>query len=165
MTPPTSLRIGTWAVLVSLGLASAAAAQESVEVVLPSSVSFTVFDVSIAATGSPNPTRLTFSSIDLQEGNALRVSVQAEAATFTPPAPGGLAIPTSRVSWTTSGVQGGSGTSGTMSDTSYGQVFQSTTSVSSAQVDVHWTLAAVGGGVRAGWHDLTLRWKIESVTP
>lgn len=170
MMPRISRRFLRSVTLVLLGLGRLAAggpavAQETVQVVLPTSVTFSVFDVSTSAAGSPNPTRLEFSSIDLQAGNALRVSVQAEASTFTPPAPGGTEIPASKVSWTTSGAQGGGGTSGTMSDTSYGQVFQSTTSASSAQVDVHWTLASIGGGVRAGFHDLTLRWKLESVTP
>jgi hypothetical protein len=145
--------------------AGSAGAQESVEVVLPAAVSFAVFDVAAATSGSPGPTRIELTSIQLQAGNALRVSILAEAATFTPPAPGGLTIPASKISWTTSGAQGGAGTSGTLSDAAYGQVFQSTTSASSAQVDVHWTLGAIGGGVRAGWHDLTLRWKLESVTP
>lgn len=144
--------------------AGSAGAQESVDVVLPAAVSFAVFDVSVP-TGSPGPTRLEFTSIQLQAGNALRVSILAEAATFTPPATGGLTIPAAKISWTTSGAQGGVGTSGTLSDAAYGQVFQSTTAASSAQVDVHWTLGAIGGGVRAGWHDLTLRWKLESVAP
>jgi hypothetical protein len=169
MTPSKPSRFGRSLALAALGLAwlgaGPAAPQESVQVVLPAAVSFTVFDVSVPAAGSPDPTRLEFTAIDLQAGNALRVSVQAEAANFTPPAPGGSPIPASRISWTTSGAQGGAGTSGTLSDSAYGQVFQSSTAASSAQVDVHWTLAAVGGGVRAGWHDLTLRWKLESVVP
>lgn len=151
-------------ILVCLAGAVPAVAQTA-DVDLPAAVSFSVFDVSASSTGSPNPTRLQFTSIDIDASQVLRVNVQADAAAFTPPAPGGSTIPASRVSWTTSGAQGGSGTSGTLSDTAYGQVFESATSVTSAQVDVHWTLGAIGGGVRAGFHDLTLRWKIESVAP
>lgn len=35
----------------------------------------------------------------------------------------------------------------------------------SGQVDLGWTLAAPGSLIRAGVHQLTIRWKIESITP
>lgn len=157
------------AVLAVFGLAwlagSSPAAAQAAVVDLPAAVSFNVYDVSVPAAGSPDPTQLQFTSISLPPDTVMRVSVQAEGAAFTPPAPGGSTIPASRVSWTTSGAQNGSGTPGTLSDTAYGQVFQTAPLAVSAQVDVHWTLGALGGGVRAGFHDLTLRWKLESVTP
>jgi hypothetical protein len=170
MTLSTNRRLGPAPVLgllfiVWLAGSAPSLAQETVDVVLPAAVSFTVFDVSVATTGSPEPTRLEFTSIQLQAGNALRVSVQADAAAFTPPAPGGSTIAASKVSWTTSGAVGGSGTPGTLSDTAYSQVFETTTAASAAQIDVHWTQAAIGGGVRSGSHDLTMRWKLESVVP
>lgn len=153
------------ATLACLIFSAPARAQETVDVLVPAAVSFGVTDVAAATPGSPDPTTLQFSSITLGSGHALRVGVRAEAASFAAPAPGGSTIAASKVSWTTSGVQGGTGASGTLDAAAYGQVFQSTTTASSAQVDVHWTLAPVGGGVRAGAHDLTIRWKLESVVP
>jgi hypothetical protein len=54
---------------------------------------------------------------------------------------------------------------GTLSATSYTLVFQSNPSPSSGHADLEWTLAAPGGGVRAGLHQLTVRWKLESIMP
>ena len=35
----------------------------------------------------------------------------------------------------------------------------------SGHIDLGWTLAAPGSGIRAGNHQLTIRWKVESITP
>jgi hypothetical protein len=44
-------------------------------------------------------------------------------------------------------------------------VFQSDPARTSGHVDLAWTLAAPGSGIRAGTHQLTIRWKLESITP
>jgi CheY-like chemotaxis protein len=52
--------------------------------------------VDTATSGGPNPTTIAFSNANLKSGKALRVSVQADGAAFTPPS--GSSIPTSNVS-------------------------------------------------------------------
>jgi hypothetical protein len=88
--------------------------------------------------------------------------VQPDAAAFTPPS--GPSIPASNVSWSNLGANGGVGMNGTLSSSSYALVFQSDPGRTSGHIDLRWTLSAPGSGIRAGNHQLTIRWKIESVT-
>ena len=152
------LGISAWAATVV-----SAGAQETVSIAVPSAVSFSVTDVSRSTAGSPSPTTISFSNASLNSGKALRVSVQADAAAFTPPS--GASIPALNVSWSTVGAAGGTGWNGTLSATSYTLVFQSDPSPTSGHADLAWTLAAPGSGIRAGGHQLPIRWKVESITP
>jgi hypothetical protein len=54
---------------------------------------------------------------------------------------------------------------GTLTKTSYAVVFEGQPLAAAGGVDVAWTLAAPGSTVRAGTHQVTLRWKIESFIP
>lgn len=151
-------------VAVIAGIASpAAAAQETVSVAVPAGIDFDVVDVSRSTTGAPSPTRISFSGPSLDIGKALRLSVQADSATFE--APAGTRMAASLVSWSTVGVSGGIGWSGTLSSSSFALVFQSDSGLPSAHIDLAWLLAPPGGGIRAGNHQLTIRWKIESISP
>ena len=142
-----------------LGLGHALAA--SVDVTLPLSVSFSVFDLQLTTTGSPNPTSLSFSNADLGPGDSLRISVAADSASFSTPG-GGTAIGADAVSWTTSGAIGGTGYSGTLDSAAYTLVFASDPDPSSGSLNVSWQLAPLPSGVRAGDHSLTLRYKLEA---
>lgn len=157
------MRSVTLVVIVWAATVVSAQAQETVSISVPAAISFSVTDVSRATAGAPSSTRISISNASLNPGNALRVSVQADTSTFA--APAGSPIPASNVSWTTLGASGGTGWSGVLSSSSYALVFQSDPSPLSGHVDVGWTLAAPGSGIRAGTHDLTIRWKFESVTP
>jgi hypothetical protein len=140
-----------------------AAAQQVVIITLPSAVGFSVTDVNQATTGSPNPTSVSFTTVSLLLFHVLRVSVKADAD-FSPPS--GTAIPASRVSWTTSNASGSTGSSGTLSTASYGQVLQTNAGlIGSGGLNVTWTLSAPGTGIRAGTHTAVVRWKLESVIP
>jgi hypothetical protein len=160
--PPLS---ATWALASAFGLALAGpgTAQEVANVNVPASLSFQVADVGASSTGAPLPTAVSYSAAQLVSGNVLRISVKAESAELTPPS--GAGIPVSKVSWTASNAQGGVGSSGTLSDTTWGQVFESGLVPIAGGVDLTWTLAGPGAEIRAGSHQLTLRWKFESVVP
>jgi len=151
--------------LASLAVAGAvpAVAQETVTISVPWAVSFPVTDVSRSTGGAPEVTTVSFSNATLSPGRALRISVQPDAAAFTPP--GGASIPASNVSWSNLGANGGIGTNGTLSSSSYALVFQSDPARTSGHIDLGWALAAPGGGVRGGNHQLTIRWKVESINP
>lgn len=141
---------------------SVTATSETVKVTLPAALSFAVTNIGAATAASPNPTTISYAQLTVNTGHALRISVKADAD-FTPP--GGPAIPASLVSWTTSAASNGVGSNGTLSAVAYGQVFETTLTKKSGNVDVAWTLAAPGAGVRAGNHVLTMRWKLEAITP
>lgn len=154
----------SWLAALALLLATVpAGAQETVQVSLPSWVSFDVFDVTRSTAGSPDPTRVELSSAELLPGKVLRVSVRSETAAFT--APSGPAMPAELVSWRAGGAVGGTGSDGTLDDAFYGLVFQGSSGATAGWIDLTWTLAPPGTGVRAGNHQLTLRWKVESLVP
>ena len=157
------MRVALFGALTWAATAASAAAQDTVNVIVPSAVSFPVTDVTQSTSGGPSPATLSFSNANLRPGRALRVSVQADGAAFTPPS--GSSIPTANVSWTTVGAAGGTGWSGRLGSSSYALVFQSDPARTSGHVDLAWTLAAPGSGIRAGNHQLTIRWKLESITP
>jgi hypothetical protein len=142
--------------------AAAASAQESVTVGLPASVLFNVGTQS-TVTGNPAPTSVTFSNVTVAPGRVLRISVMANASAFG--GSQGSSYPASAVSWTTTNASGGIGTNGTLSSSSYTQVFQSYELTPSGGFDLTWTLDPSSGTPRAGNQTLSLRWKIESVQP
>jgi hypothetical protein len=157
------MRIAVLIIGAVTALALPAAAQELVSVSVPSAVSFPVTDVSRGTSGAPNSTVISFSNAILIAGRALRVSVKADAAAFTPPS--GTGIPSSKVTWVIMGATGGIGSGGALSSSSFVLVFQSQPLALAGHVDLAWTLAAPGSGIRAGNHQLTIRWKVESITP
>lgn len=152
-----------WPALALLLAATPAASQETVQVSVPGWVSFDVFDVSVSAAGSPEPTRVEFSGADLLPGNVLLVSVRAETAAFSSPSGGD--IPVGRVLWHAAGSAGGTASDGTLDDVSFGVVFQGASGATAGWVDLVWTLAPPGAGIDAGTHQVTLRWRFESVVP
>jgi hypothetical protein len=160
---PQAARIAIFGIMTSAATGAPAAAQETVHIVVPSAVSFPVTDVARTTSGAPNPTTISFSGAVLGSGKALRVSVQADAFAFV--APSGSRIPASQVIWTTAGPVGGTGWNGTLGSSSYALVFQSDPARTSGHVDLAWALMAPGSGIRAGSHQLTIRWKLESIAP
>jgi hypothetical protein len=137
-----------------------AASAQTVTVSVPAAVTFNVTNVGVDTVGSPAPTRVSFSGVLLL--SVLRISIKADAPGFTPPSPS-TAIASSNVRWTTSNASGGSGSNGSVSSAVWTQLFQSTLLATTGRVDVTWTLAAPGGGIRAGSHTLTIRYKLEAM--
>ena len=149
------------ALVVGIGLADTAVAQESVTISLPATVTFTVSDVSSVTSADIDPVTVQFSGAVLNPSRVLRISVIADSSTLA--GPGGSTIPVSAVSWTVSGATGGSGTAGTLRSSSYSRVFQSTPQAVAGSFDLSFTLAPVPGTLRAGNHTVTVRWKLEAV--
>ena len=167
MTGP-SVRLKRWATagvaaiglsVTTVGLGSAA---DAVSISIPAAVGFAVTNVSIATAGNPASGTATFSSLNAGRGGVLRISVKADSS-FVPPS--GPAIPASKVSWTTSGANNGTGSGGVLSTSAYSQLFQSAAGKKAGSVNVSWSLAAPGTPLRAGTHTLTVRWKLESINP
>lgn len=149
-------------VMVAAVYPAVATAQELVTVTVPANVSFSVTNVATDTVGNPSAARVSFSGLVVLPLRVLRISVTADAVSFTPPS-ASLAIPASKVRWTTSNASGGSGSNGTLSSAAWTQIFQSSLLATSGRVDMTWTLGAPGGGIRAGTHTLTVRYKFESM--
>lgn len=147
--------------LVTLGLMAVAGrlAGEQVTVLVPSSVSFYVSDVS--APTSAGSVNVSFSGASLGAGKALRIGVRASGASLSTPA--GAAIGTSSITWTTTGASGGSGSGGTLNAGSFSTVFQSVGNPTSGSVSLSFRLAPPGAGVKAVEQSLALEWLFESV--
>lgn len=144
-------------VLVGVSIASA---QETVDITVPSFVTFHVTDVS--QTSTDPSTTVRFANAVLEPDRVLHVSVLAETSDFSGP---GGSIAASSVSWTGSNAQGGFGSNGSLSASSYTEVFRSQILAESGSIDLRWTLGPPGANILASAYDLTLRWKIESIAP
>lgn len=148
--------LATVVILMALTVASSA---EDVKITIPAAVGFAVTNVSIATTGSPAAGTVSFTQLNVTGSHVLRISVKADSD-FVPPS--GSAIPASKLSWTTSSASNGTGNNGTLSTSTYNQLFVSAATKKSGSVNVTWSLAAPGTGIRAGTHLLTVRWKLEA---
>jgi hypothetical protein len=148
-------------IAVLLYLAARPAVADTVDISIPSSLAFVVWDIAAPSTGSPDPFHIGFENANLTSGNRLKITVKANGPNFTSAV--GSSIPAGNASWTTANAVGGAGSGGTLSSSAYTQVFLSSTNPSSGGVDLLWTLAAPGQGVKAASHSLTITWKIESL--
>jgi hypothetical protein len=126
--------------------------EERVDLELPASVTFQVTDVLRETTTSP--TLLSFRHALLQPGRRLRIGVRLEGS------PGGTS---DRISFATTRARGGTGFRGRLRATDFTTLFESAPATSSGSVEILWTLAPAGRPDRAGPHEITLRWKVESV--
>ncbi len=145
----------------AVGVPGWAATEETVQISLPPIVSFTVPDVGATTQASPSPTTIAFSGATLDAGRALRISVKAEGNLTGP----GGTIAASQVSWAVSNVLHGVGSNGQLSSTGYAQVFDGQAGATSGSLDVVWSLSAPGTAMHAGVYQVTLRWRVEAITP
>ena len=150
--------------LVCLLVLPPSSAAQTVSVTVPAGVGFLVRDASAATMGSPATTPVTFANPSgFSKNDRIRISVKADGSAFTGP---GTAQPAaSRVSWTAT-ASGGSASSGTLSATSYTQVFQSAGNLKptdTGTANLTWTLASIAAaGLRSGTYTLSVRWKFEA---
>ena len=135
---------------------------ETVRITVPALVTFDVPNVTLSTDATSGVATVSFNLAVLNLGRGVRISVKADGD-LTPP--GGPAIPASNISWQTSNVSGGVGTNGVLSKTTYTQVFQGNVLTTSGRVDLTWRMSAPGTAVRAGTHQVLLRWRIESAVP
>ena len=143
-----------------LTLLATSAYPEQASVAVPASILFNV--QSAHASTQAGASIVSFQNATLDSGKSLRISVRAQASSMTPPS--GSAIPASKISWSVSGVTNGSGSGGTLTALDYIPVYQSAANATSGNVTLHWILAAPGtSGLRAGWHELTLEWRFDSI--
>lgn len=137
---------------------------EQADITVPATVTFTVNNVSASTPGSGY---VSATSIVLIDGNALKISLKADAEYFTAATGGTVTWAASDISWVAgTWTNGGIGVLGELS-TGYAEVATSAANASETSSTVAFTLEAKPAVDRAGNHTLVARWKFESldVTP
>jgi hypothetical protein len=136
---------------------------EQCEVSLPATCAFTVSDITQAYTTDVS---VGASYIVLNDGNSLRLSMQAAAPSFTGPVVGHHSYAASAISWPADTWSNGTGAAGTLSDVSAVPVVLSSANAGTmGDATLPITLASDVLVDRAGNHTLTVNWIVESVTP
>lgn len=140
-----------------------ATVSEQARVSVPAGVLFTVGD--IGASTEATAAAVTVDQIVLASAaKQIRVSVQADAASFTPPDIGAPTRAATAVSWNAASWTNATGTQGVLSSASYNTVATCTAGVSDCSTnDLVFTLAPNTNITTAGSHVLTVTWKIESL--
>jgi hypothetical protein len=135
---------------------------EQARINVPAIITFNV--ASVAAVTNANAD-ITIDNIVLSSATrTVRVSVQANAAAFTPPAGGGNTWSAGDVSWAAGTWSGGAGVAGTLSNSAFNQVANSNAGVSALSVTgLQFSLAANPLVNRAGTHTLTMTWRVEAL--
>jgi hypothetical protein len=140
-----------------------ATVSDQARVTVPTGVTFTVADVASSTTAGA--ASVTVSNIVLATATKqLRISLQADAAAFTPPVGGAATWSAGDVTWNAATWSNAVGTAGTLSNSSYNPVATCTADVQSCSTSsLTFTLAANTSVKRSGNHTLVVRWKFESI--
>jgi hypothetical protein len=136
---------------------------DQARVTVPAGVAFTVNDIATSTTSGA--ASVTVSNIVVATAlKQLRLSLQAEAAAFTPPVGGATTWSATDVSWNAAVWTNAAGATGTLSNTAYNPVATCTADASSCSTaGLTFTLASKSTVKRSGNHTLVIRWKFESI--
>lgn len=136
---------------------------EQAVISVPDEISFDAGNVSVPTTGTG--LLISATSIVLDDGNALRIELKADAADFDKPGEASVTWAASDVSWDAPAWTGGTGAAGTLSSEAYTKVADSAANATELSSDaITWTLAPKAVD-RAGSYTLTTTWKFSSFTP
>ena len=134
------------------------------DVSVPSGVLFNVISIANSTDSTNQSVSATSLLMDAEE--VLKIWLQANAANFTKPIGGAVTWAASNVSWNAPAWAGGTGSIGTLSNTSYNVVATSTLNASALSTTaLKFTLAAKPTVDRAGDHTLVCTWKFDCVAP
>jgi len=135
---------------------------EQATVTVPSGVTFNV--TNITASTEASAASLTVTNIVLASATKqLKISVQANSANFTPPVSGATTWAASDVTWNAASWTNGTGSSGTLSSSSYNTVATCTADAASCSTSaLTMTLGSKSSVKRSGNHTMTVTWKVEA---
>jgi len=135
---------------------------EQATVSVPTDVTFNVTNIGAATTATAS---VTVSNIVLANATKrIKVSLQAAAASFTPPAVGAATWAPADVTWNASTWTNATGASGTLSSGAFTEVATCTADAASCTTnDLTFTLGANSAVKRSGNHTLVVRWKVEVI--
>jgi len=141
-----------------------ATVMEQAQITVPGTIVFNVTNVTqdtrISGLG------VSATSVCLESGKALRIELKADAADFTPPSGGAPTWVASDVSWEAGSWTGGAGVAGTLSDSAYNKVAESSVNASElSNSDMAFTILARPAIKYAGQYTVTGTWRFSSFTP
>jgi hypothetical protein len=136
---------------------------EQARVSVPATIGFSVTNV--GAETQANPTSVAIDQIVLASATKqLRISLQANAASFTPPNVGDTTWSAADVSWTAASWIAATGSSGTLSQSSYATIATCNAGAAACSTTgLVFRLAAKPAVQRSGTHTLIVTWKVESI--
>ena len=136
---------------------------EQARVTFPSGVSFTVADVA-SSTASANASVSVANIVLATATKQLKVSLQANAAAFTPPVSGATTWSAADVTWGAGSWTNATGAAGTLSNSAYNEVATCAADAASCNTSaLVFTLGAKSTVQRSGNHTLVVRWRVEAV--
>jgi hypothetical protein len=140
-----------------------ATVSEQARIVVPASIAFNVTNIAnntAATSATVTIDRIVLSTATKQ----LRVSVQAAAASFTPPVVGATTWSASDVSWNASSWTRATGVTGTLSAVSFTPIATCDAAAADCSTTgLVFTLGAKPTVNRSGAHTLVVTWKVESI--
>jgi hypothetical protein len=140
-----------------------ATVSEQARVLVPAGVTFNVTSVSsntAAAGASVTVDRIVLATATKQ----FKVSLEANAAAFTPPVGGATTWSASDVTWNAAAWTNAAGSSGTLSNAAFTAVATCTAGVATCSTSaLVFTLGAKPTVAISGNHTLTVTWKFESI--
>jgi len=139
-----------------------ATVSEQATITVPGNISFNVTNITAGTTATAS---VSVSNIVLANATKqLKVSLQADAASFTPPVVGAATWAPGDVSWNAATWTNATGASGTLSSGAYTAVSTCTADAASCSTnDLTFTLAPNAAVKRSGNHTLVVRWKVEAI--
>ncbi len=164
------LMAGTASAQVTVGLPDnsqtttlTATVAEQARVTFPSGVSFTVADVA-SNTASGNASVTVANIVLATATKQLKVSLQANAAAFTPPVSGATTWSAADVTWGAGTWTNATGAAGTLSNSAYNEVATCAANAASCNTSaLVFTLGAKSTVQRSGNHTLVVRWRVEAI--
>ncbi len=136
---------------------------EQAQVTVPASVSFNVTNIGSstpASAATVTVTNLVLATATKQ----LKISIEAGAASFTPPVGGTGTWAASDVTWNAATWTNATGASGTLSDSAFNEVATCAADASACSTtNLVFTVPAKASVNRAGNHTLQVTWKFESI--
>lgn len=140
-----------------------AVVNEQARVTVPSGVTFTVNDVASATTSSGAAVSIS-NIVMASSSKQLKISLQADGATFTAPLSGATTWSASDVAWAAGSWTNATAASGSLSNSAYNTVATCDADAATCGTsDLVFTLGAKSSVKRSGNHTLTVRWKIEAI--
>jgi len=140
-----------------------AVVSEQARVLVPASVTFNVTDIAVstaASAASVTVDRIVLATATKQ----FKISLQASAASFTPPVGGAVTWSATDVSWNAATWTNATGSAGTLSSSAYTAVATCTADAAACSTTgLVFTLGAKNTVQRSGNHTLTVTWKFESI--
>jgi hypothetical protein len=136
---------------------------EQARVVVPTGISFNVTNV--ASPTAASAASITVDQIVLASASKqLRVSLKADAASFTPPAPGETTWSATDVTWNAATWTAAAGSAGTLTNGVFNTVATCNANAPACSTSaLIFTLGAQPAVQRSGSHTLTVTWKFESI--